>query len=120
VPGNAGACANDDQHRDRRTPTPDSAANWHRRAMQGMSERDAGDYVKRTIDAATIVFGVYADAGSPNGVGLHIIKGKRELQVVIASSRPDQFLIDAIPCIKRAQAMAAAEVWGDGQIKSDS
>ena len=93
-------------------------ANRHQQAMQGMSGREAGDYVKRTIDAATIVFGVYPDAGSPNGVGMHIIKGSRELQVVIASGQSDQFLTDAIPCIEHAHAVA--EVWGDGQIKSDS
>jgi hypothetical protein len=94
-------------------------ANRHQEAMRGMSEREAGTYVKRTIGAATIVVGIFADAGSPNGVGMHVIKGSRELQVVIASGQPDQFLIDAIPCVELEQAIAAAEVWGDGQIKSN-
>ncbi|WP_029585867.1 hypothetical protein [Bradyrhizobium sp. URHD0069] len=94
-------------------------SNRHQQAMQGMSEREAGTYVKRTIDAATIVVGIFADAGSPNGVGMHVIKGSRELQVVIASGQPDQFLIDAIPCMELEQAIAAERVWGDGQVKSD-
>jgi hypothetical protein len=94
-------------------------ANQHHEVMLGMTERDAADYVKRVIADAPPVFGVYQDAGSPNGVGMYVIKGKRELLASVAAGLPIQILVNAIPCIEREQAMAAAEVYGDGQIKSD-
>jgi hypothetical protein len=87
--------------------------------MEGMTGGEALNYVKCIIDAATIVYGVYPDVASPNGVGLHIIKSLRELQVVIASGKADLFKIDAISCIELEQAVAAAKVLGDGQVKSD-
>jgi hypothetical protein len=59
--------------------------------------------VKTVIDAATIVFGTYPDAGSPDGMGMYIIKGKREL----ASGRSDQFPTTAIPCLELELAIAA-------------
>ena len=92
-------------------------ANQHHDVMQGMTERATADYVKRVIADAPLVFGVYQDAESPNGVGMYIIKGKRELQASIAAGLP--ILVNAIPCIDREQAIAAAEAHGDGQIKSD-
>jgi hypothetical protein len=94
-------------------------ANEHHKAMLGMSEKAAADYVKRTIAAGTIVFGVYQDPNEPSGIGMHIIKGRREMQAVIASCQPEQFVFDAIPCTEKEQAIAADQLWGDGQTKSN-
>jgi uncharacterized Zn-finger protein len=95
-------------------------ANQHHEAMQGMTEREAADYVKGVIGSATIVYGVYQDAEAPNGVGLHIIKGKREMQVGVASRETIQVRVAAIPCIELEQAIAAEQVYGDGQLRNDS
>ena len=65
-------------------------ANQHHEVMLGMTERDAADYVKRVIADAPLVFGVYQDAGSPNGVGMYVIKGKRELLASVAAGLPIQ------------------------------
>jgi hypothetical protein len=94
-------------------------ANKHIAEMQGMTEREAASYVKNIIDTATIAVGVYPDADEFNGIGLHIIKGNREMQVLVASEEAGKFLIDAIPCTELEQAVAAAEAFGDGKIKSD-
>jgi hypothetical protein len=94
-------------------------ANDHLTTMQGMTEREASDYVKKIIANATIVFGVYRDAEAPNGVGMHVIKGKRELQVSIASGETIEIRTDAVPCIELEQVIAAEQVYGDGQLKSD-
>ena len=71
-------------------------ANQHHEVMLGMTERDAADYVKRVIADAPLVFGVYQDAGSPNGVGMYVIKGKRELLASVAAGLPIQILVNAI------------------------
>jgi len=91
------------------------AADLHYEVMEGMSDDEVGAYVKSVIDAATIVFGTYPDAGSPDGVGLHIIKGKREL----ASGRSDQFPTTAIPCLELELAVAAEKMFGDGARPGD-
>src|SRR5829696_8498124 len=92
-------------------------ASKHREAMQGMTVGKAAGYVKRVLDSAILAFGVYPDVASPSGVRLHIIKGTRELQVVIASGNPDRFVIEAIPCVDLEQAIAVGKVWSDGQVK---
>ena len=83
-------------------------ANQHHETMLGMTEREAADYVKRVIADAPLVFGVYQDAGSPNGVGMYVIKGKTELLASVAAGLPIQIEVNAIPCIEREQAIAAA------------
>jgi hypothetical protein len=72
-------------------------ANQHREVMQGMTGREAADYVKRVIADASVMFGVYQDAGSHNGVGMYVIKGKRELQASIAAGLPIQIEVNAGP-----------------------
>jgi len=94
-------------------------ANAHQEAMQDMTGGEAAEYVKGIIDNSTLVFGVFPDAKAPNGVSFHVIKGIREVQVVDASGKADQFSTDAVPCIELEQAIAAEEMWGDGQLKSN-
>jgi hypothetical protein len=85
------------------------AADLHYEVMEDMSDDEVVAY-KTVIDAATIVFGTYPDAGLPDGVGMYIIKGKREL----ASGRSDQFPTTAIPCLELELAVAAEKMFGDG------
>ena len=65
--------------------------------------------VRRVIDAATVVFGVYPDTSESTGFGLHIIKGTRELQVAIAANESLQAVANAVPCTCLEQAMAAEQ-----------
>jgi hypothetical protein len=89
-------------------------ANAHTSAMQGMKEKSAFAYVRSVIDANQIVFGVYQDASEPDGVGMHVIKGIREIQAVMASGRPEGYQTDAVPCTSLEQAIAAEQKLGDG------
>jgi len=90
-------------------------ANTHREAMEDMSGKQAMQYVEGIVEGAVIVFGVFPDAESPDGVGMHIIKGLRELQSAMASGRAKAFAIDAVPCMQLEQARAAEQVLGDGK-----
>jgi hypothetical protein len=94
------------------------AANEHHETLKGMIGKEKGQYVRGVIDAATVVFGVYQDAEQPNGVGMHIIKGKRELQVAIASGGETMVTMDAVPCECLEQAIAAEQTWGDALLKA--
>jgi hypothetical protein len=96
------------------------AANRHHAAMQGMTDNQAASYVRRTVEAAVIAFGVYPNAGAPHGMGLYVIKGGRYLQSIILSGQQDRFPIDAIPCDDLEQAMAAEEAFGDEHIRNDN
>jgi hypothetical protein len=98
-----------------------NAANEHREAMRGMTEEEALQFVKRVINDAEIVWGVYQDATQPYGVGVHIIKGRRALSTI---SKSGQFVgkdfgfklrFSAIPCDCLEQAVATEQVLGDGQ-----
>ena len=94
-------------------------ANKNLEAMDGMDEQQAFEYVKGLIDKATIVVGVYPDDAEPHGVGMHVIKGLREIQVVVASGEDAPFIINAVPCSALEQAMAAELKLGDGLLKSN-
>jgi hypothetical protein len=93
-------------------------ANRHREAMQHMCGGQALQYVEGIIEGAAIVLGVFPDAESSDGVGMHIIKGLREVQSVMASGRAESFAMDAVPCIDLEQAIAARQVLGDGKYKA--
>jgi hypothetical protein len=107
----------DDDMRRRMT----DVANEHRKEMRGMSEKEALQFVKRVISDAEIVWGVYQDATQPNGVGIHIIKGRRALSTIVGS---EQFVgkdfafpirMSAVPCDCLEQAVATEQVLGDGK-----
>ena len=90
-------------------------ANKQMEEMRGMTEEQTALHVKRTIDAAQIGWGVYQDDSERGGIGLHVIKGIRTMQAVVAWGEEAAFVTDAIPCIGLDQAIAAAETWGGGR-----
>ena len=96
------------------------AANRNHAAMQGMTDKEAASYVRRTVEAAVVAFGVYPNAGAPHGMGLYVIKGGRYLQSIIMSGQQERFPIDAIPCDDLEQAIAAEEAFGDEHIRNDN
>jgi hypothetical protein len=89
-------------------------ANQHLAAMEGMTDREAYDYVKRLADASVIVLGVYPDASSSEGVDIYPIKGLRELETAAASLFSSRIRFEAIPCVDLEQAVAGEEMFGDG------
>jgi hypothetical protein len=89
---------------------------------EDMSEEDAYVYVKDIIGKATVVFGVYPE--SSNTFGLRIIKGNREMQVLMASNEHEaasheDFAITAIPCLDIDQAKTVEDELGDGLLKAN-
>jgi hypothetical protein len=93
-------------------------ANAHTEAMQGMNTTEALDYVRAVIDSNEVVFGVYPNASEPDGVGMRPIKGIADIWDVADSHSPERFLMNAVPCIEEAQAIAAARVLGDDKGKT--
>jgi hypothetical protein len=67
--------------------------------------------VKQIIDGAELVFGVYPDNDSSDGVGMLVLKGDRHLKECFASGASVSVRVSAVPCVKVEQAVAA-EVFG--------
>jgi len=55
--------------------------------------------VKRIIDNAQLVFAVWPDEGSPDGIGTLIVKGERRVRAIAASGKPAPTGVAAIPPI---------------------
>lgn len=90
-------------------------------ADEDMTEEEIDVYIKNIIEKATVVFGVYPDKSS-NEFGVHIIKGRREIGVFLASwgvAPYEDGTITAIPCTGVEQAMAAEDLLGDGLLKAN-
>jgi hypothetical protein len=58
-------------------------ARQHQEAMQNTTDEEAADYVQRVVDSSILVFGVYQDAGSLGGIGVHFIKGRHDWAAII-------------------------------------
>jgi hypothetical protein len=52
-------------------------------------------YLKSLLEMNDVVIGVYKDG---DGVGLHMIKGRRALAVIFASGKAKNLRFGAIPC----------------------
>jgi hypothetical protein len=52
------------------------------------------------------------DANEPDGVGMHVVKGDRNLRTVMAEQRTRAFRFAAIPCECFEQAVALEQVTG--------
>lgn len=83
-----------------------------------MAPEQAMNYVRDVIDGADIVWGVFEDPTATHGFGMHLIKGRRELQTVTASKKTAQVFLDAISCSCAEQAIAAERELGDGSVKA--
>jgi hypothetical protein len=94
-------------------------SNRHFEAMRGMSGESALTYVRNIIDRNQIVFGVYRDSDEVDGVGMHLIKGARELQAILASGAPQDLRSDAVPCNDLDEAIEAEQTLGDGAQKTN-
>jgi hypothetical protein len=83
-------------------------------AMRGMDPKAAFRHVRKIIDDNDVVFGVFQDHDSANGVGVKIIKGLPLVEAVATGGVTEMYRMAAVPCISPEQAFAVAEVLGDG------
>jgi hypothetical protein len=88
-------------------------ANDHRARMRGLSATETGALVKQVIEGSDVVWGVFPDKSRPDGVGLHLIKGKRS----VGAAEAARLLVSAVPCVERGYAVSAERTWGDGSNK---
>ena len=75
--------------------------------MRRMNLKEAIWYVRGIIEQNDVVIGVFVDTSDPEGIGVRVIKGTREMQVVAASGRREGFRIDAVPCDTFEKAVTA-------------
>jgi hypothetical protein len=79
--------------------------------MHPLDEQESFQFVEQVIAKYKIVFGVWQDRSSGDGVGIHIIKGRKDLEPVLqAKTFVD---ISAIPCFCQEQATAAEKFFGN-------
>jgi hypothetical protein len=81
--------------------------------------------VKRIIAENDLVFGVWPDLAEPDGIGVHIIKGKRRLRSIASGADPtpggtvrlkraaEKMRVSAVPCDCAEQAIAAQQTLGE-------
>jgi hypothetical protein len=81
----------------------------HNKAVSGSGPT----VVKKLIQGANIAIGIWQDAAEPNGVGWHVIKGRRHLANITSSGVPAGLKVTGIPCTCVEQAIAAEDAFGD-------
>jgi len=84
-----------------------------RQAIVPMSEAERTPLLARLIDESEMIFGVWPEAGSPDGVGVVIIRGEEILPPLVGFETERDTAIAAIPCAGRDQALAARAAWGN-------
>jgi len=82
------------------------------------------DPVRKIIDSADVVFGVWQDRKCQHGVDTLIIKGRRRLEAIAAMQPSPKGAVtlpinrikwSAIRCVCAEQAVATRQVFGDGE-----
>ena len=94
-------------------------ANAHAEAMRGMTPEATFDYVEDIVESSEVVFGLWHDDNEPNGIGMYVIKGSREMQAATVEKQDVKFRTDAVPCVSLEQAIAAKQMFGDEARKAN-
>jgi hypothetical protein len=81
-------------------------------AMRGEGIRDV-DIVRKMIEGADLVIGVFADETQPYGVGRHVIKGQRLLMTIGAERKDKSGRLECIYVTCREEAAALQQVFGE-------
>jgi hypothetical protein len=68
--------------------------------------------VKQIIDGAELVFAVYPDNDSLDGIGMLVLKGERLLKECFASGASVSVRVSAVSCVNVEQAVAADDLFG--------
>jgi hypothetical protein len=80
--------------------------------MRGPGITDS-DIMRKLIKDAALVIGVYPDRTQTCGVGLHIIKGHRQLKTVAAERKGKSTRLECLPCRSLEEAMTMQMVFGE-------
>ena len=73
------------------------------------------DALREIIGASDIVWGIWQDERSPNGVDSMVIKGLGRLMLIQQSARAVTVKMTAVPCREPAEAEAMRQILGDGR-----
>jgi hypothetical protein len=92
-----------------------AAANEHMQAMYSSDPAACFRYLKMVLDTNDVVVGVYEDG---NGVGFHLIKGRRALGLISAGGKGKNLSFSALPCTCWERAIAAERTLGDGTCRT--
>jgi hypothetical protein len=68
--------------------------------------------LKQIIDGAELVFAVYPDDDSSDGIGMLVLKGERLLKECFASGASVSVRVSAVSCVNLEQAVAADDLFG--------
>jgi hypothetical protein len=80
-----------------------------REALVPMSGPERAELVTRIIAGSDMVFGVWPDAGSDDGVGIAIIKGTDLMPPLVGFETENEVALAALPCVSQEVAIAARE-----------
>ena len=71
--------------------------------------------VKKLIEDHELVYGIWQDDTMPDGIGVHVIKGKRQIMEAMTSGDGAAVAtsVTAIGCDCLEQAVAAQQAFGD-------
>jgi hypothetical protein len=93
-----------------------------RRANANIEKIDAArgkegavETVRKMIEGATVVIGVFQDMDEPFGVGIHVIKGQRLMKSVLADGTTRRARTECIACRSLEEAVAAQKVFGESE-----
>jgi hypothetical protein len=90
----------------------------HRRFLKRMADASERMPVKAIMEEAELVYGVWADAGEPDGVDWLILKGERLLRESMASGGPISTQTAAIWCESREDARSVRQTFGSHELDS--
>jgi hypothetical protein len=68
--------------------------------------------LKQISDGAELVFAVYPDNDSSDGIGMLVLKGERVLKECFASGASVSVRVSAVSCVNPEQAVAADDLFG--------
>lgn len=72
--------------------------------------------VEKLVEDHDVVFAVFQEATSRDGVGTTIVKGRRLLMEIVAGGDPKELSWTAIPCTCLEQAIALKQVCGEPEL----
>jgi hypothetical protein len=73
----------------------------------------AVEIVRKMIEGASVVIGVFQDMDEPFGVGIHVIKGQRLMKSVLADGTTRRARTECIACRSLEEAVAMQQMFGE-------
>src|SRR4051812_40406013 len=84
-----------------------------RRAILAMpSEAERSDHVMKLVAESEMVFGIWPDPETADGIGILIIKGDDIMPPLVGFKTSVEVHLAAIPCARRELAVEARREWG--------